>query len=275
MVSFVVVLLLGSGMLLGLAMPSWFVVGNYVVYDSQFRQEMGLTTLDQVRRAWGVDVSGSGDMEVYVETVYRGSTLKVEIVRRMGSAGALKTTESEDVYGTVRSASGAVIGTFSKKGYTMDFSWDSSPPDFGLGLDPGVLRSSTRIETSDFIYNVLGEEDVNTPMGVRRAYHLLGTGKPPHVNATEHLWSDAETGIILRSQFESQSGTYGSEQYNSVKHSATIREANFDITVYRDEPWYHSDFFGIPVLIALTMLAVSIPAAAFLALMFLRRYWGR
>jgi hypothetical protein len=245
----------------GYAIPTWYNTGNYVVYDSQVSWFM-TTTVSDANTRWQINMSTTQfdpSMPVLVQPLYYNATLGIQMTQRILATATWTVTESQDLLVIVRTYlhearsfnDTTVIGRYTVKGAVWTHDLDATYPDLFIGFDPEYLRSNSHFNIGNMTYVNLGIEDVETPWGIRPAYHLLGKGfdlNDKGQNMTWDRWCDTSSGVVLRSDLREDGGTFGNLQYyERYREILTIREANFDITKFEEEPWYAMSFYGLPL----------------------------
>jgi hypothetical protein len=264
------------GLPISYAIPTWYNVGNYVIYDSDV-EWMRASSVSDANTRWQINMSGDPNMPILVQPLYSNSTLSIQMTQRVLATATWRVTESQNLLVVVRTYTHEArsyndtveIGRFEIKGAVWPHDLDATYPDLFIGFDPEFLRSSPSFHIGNMSYTNLGIEDVETPWGIRKAYHLLGNGfdlNDQGQNMTWDRWCDISSGVVLKSDLRQYGGTFGNLQfYERYREILTIREANFDITKFEEEPWYQMSFYGIP------LWAIIIGIAALVAFLLIQR----
>jgi len=251
---------------MGHAIPTWYNVGNYVIYDSEV-EWMRTSTVSDANTRWQLNMSWDPSMPILVQPIYSNATLGIQIIQRVLATATWRVVESQDLLVIVRTylhearaySDTVELGRFEVKGAVWPHELDATYPDLFIGFDPEFLRSNSRFTIGNMTYTHLGIEDVDTPWGSRRAYHLRGKGGDQSSNTTWDRWCDTSSGVVLKSDIRQYSGTFGNLRYYEVYHETlTIREANFDITKFEQEQWYQMSFYGIPLWAIIALFAAII-----------------
>jgi hypothetical protein len=234
------------------ALPTWYDVGTYVVYDSQV-DWVTTSTVSEANQRWFINIDRDPNYPVLVEPYYSNARLVIQMVQRVAFSATWRVTELHDILVVVRSYTHEVrtysdtveIARFETKNATWQHEVDGSYPDLFIGFDPTYLSQNPTFKIGDMEYTNLGIEEVETPWGVRRAYHLLGKSGDASQNQTWDRWCDVVSGIVLKSDLRQYRGKFGNLQfYERYREILVIREANFDITRFEPEPWYQFNFYG-------------------------------
>ncbi|MGQ9514695.1 MAG: hypothetical protein ACUVTL_06570 [Thermoproteota archaeon] len=205
-------------------------------------------------------------MPILVQPIYSNATLGIQMIQRVLATATWMVVESQDLLVIVRTylheartySDTVELGRFELKGAVWPHELDATYPDLFIGFDPEFLRANSMFNIGNMTYTNLGVEDVETPWGIRRTYHLQGKGGGSSSNSTWDRWCDVSSGVVLKSDIRQYSGTFGNLRYYEVyREKLTIRDANFDITKFEIEPWYQMSFYGIP-LWAIILLFVAI-----------------
>ncbi|MBO3802868.1 MAG: hypothetical protein JTT11_03180 [Candidatus Brockarchaeota archaeon] len=258
-----------------LALPTWYDVGAYVVYDSQVDWIITSTTSEANTR-WHVNIDLDPNYPLLVEPYYSNASLVIQMVQRVAFSATWRVTELHDVLVVVRSYTHEVrtysdtveIARFEIKNAAWQHEVDGSYPDLFIGFDPEYLRSNPTFRIGNMEYINLGIEEVETPWGVRRAYHLVGKSGDASQNQTWEKWCDVVSGVTLKSDLRHYRGNFGNLQYyERYREVLVIREASFDVTRFEAEPWYQFNFYGFRLWM---ILAVVGAVAAYLVVKRLR-----
>jgi len=259
-------LFLAMGPPMSSAIPTWYNVGNYIVYDSDV-EWMRTSTVSDANTRWQLNMSMDPSMPILVQPFYSNATLGIQMIQRVLATATWRVVESHDLYVVVRTylheartySDTVEIGRFEIKGAVWPHELDATYPDLFIGFDPEFLRSNSRFNIGDMTYTNLGIEDVETPWGIRRAYHLQGRAGDQSQNSTWDRWCDTSSGVVLKSDLRQYSGTFGNLRfYETYRETLTIREANFDVTKFEEEPWYQMSFYGIPIWAIILLFAALV-----------------
>lgn len=254
------------GLPISYAIPTWYNVGSYVVYDSDV-EWVRTTTVSDANTRWQINMSEDPSMPVLVQPFYSNATLTIQMEQRVLATATWRVTESQNLLVVVRtylhearSFNDTVeIERFTINGAVWPHELDATYPDLFIGFDPEFIRSNTNFNIGNMSYSNLGIEDVETPWGIRKAYHLFGKGfdlNDQGQNMSWDRWCDVSSGVVLKSILQEDGGTFGNLRfYERYREVLTIREANFDITKFEEEPWYQMSFYGIPIWIIILGLA--------------------
>jgi hypothetical protein len=255
-ISLILLLLLSLELRSCSAIPTWYNIGTGVVYSSNVEWMIVSTVSDAMSR-WQFNMSADSSMPILVQPLYSNATLRIEMIQRVLATATWRVTESQDLLVVVRTYTHEVrqysdtveIGRFEVKGAVWPHELDATYPDLFIGFDPSYLKSNpTGFTVGNMHYKNLGIEGVKTPWGVRDAYHLLGTSGDASTNQTWDRWCDITSGIVLKSDLRQYSGQFGNLQYyESYREVLVIKEANFDVTHFEEEPWYQMSFYSIPL----------------------------
>ncbi|MGQ9515307.1 MAG: hypothetical protein ACUVTL_09740 [Thermoproteota archaeon] len=236
-----------------LALPTWYDVGTYVVYDSQVDWVV-TSTVSKANQRWYINIDLDPNYPILVEPYYSNASLVIQMVQRVAFTATWRVIEHHDILVVVRSYTHEVrrysdtveLARFEMKNANWQHDVDSSYPDLFIGFDPTYLSSNPTFKIGNMEYRNLGMEEVETPWGTRMAYHLLGRSVDPAQNQTWEKWCDVVSGVVLKSDLRQSRGTFGNLQYyERYREILVLKEANFDITKFEAEPWYQFNFYGI------------------------------
>ncbi len=163
-----------------------------------------------------------------VNYTYLEYTFKCKILTLSFPMVTLGNTQGRHVLRVIAYKDGAEYASFEREIQPYSHTWQSQNPDLGVMFNPSAFVIGNTFPTNLLEYRVDSTGHLNTPWGQNETYVLQGSFSNTTHSFRNTVWCDAETGIILKIVWDSETSTYVSrEEMRTVETGVT--SSNFEV----------------------------------------------